>query len=605
MAIRDDKRVLFERLYQEFVTSYPLSAAGKTHVAGYERARADARKGYDEILAAEKRGDDITELVLKRLLPHNDSTFNRERQAWVTFAPAVTREIKSWFENAPHIKAAPKAWPTIAAALLRFVRRCVDHPEQLDAACAEFVALPQARGFQTGMLTPILNALSPTKFALVNNKSREVASFLLEQKLSGNIEDYASTNAAVHSITDEMRQVLTRDLEANLSEGDRFDMFCHWLVAVKKYPLRDSGYWKIAPGEAASRWSECRDGGFIAIGWPELGDLTGRDRASFDARRDECVKKLGWTKTGTTQAWRFFNQIKEGDRIVANKGWGEVVGIGTVVGPYYYEPGEVLPHRLPVEWDDTERRKISKPGWSMTLCRLDQADFEEVANAPVVEDAEPVVAKGRSIPPAAPLNPPYPVEMLAAESYRHALAEALRPLSFLPVHVDARLEILPPADVVQPAWGIMSPFSGRPELRADLVFRGPVLDASLVSRTVSRALIALGLTRRLEPDDLTTRWPSALVTWWRVSNPLEDLSDERSKPHLTTLVRLIAGIARLDRDEPGLGWKQLPCIPTDAGTFRAMSELRRYAGNPPTASDPGGPVILQHLARFCEDTVAA
>ncbi len=423
MPIHDEKRALFDRLYREFATAYPGSPAGKTHTAAYERARVEARRLFDEILAVQKRGGDVTGLVLKGLLPHNDSAFNRERHAWTTFSPAVTKEIQGWFENAPHIKADPKAWPLVAADLLAFVRRCLEHPGDLDVACATFAALPHTRGFQTGMMTPILNALDPDHFALVNNKSREVASYLLDTKFSQGLESYPTTNAAVRHLADEMTPVMMAEAAPLVAMGDRFDMFCHWLVAVKKYPLRDSGYWKIAPGEGASNWIDCRDGGYISVAWDELGDLTGLDRAAFDRRRDECIKKHGWKKGGTNQVWRFFSQIREGDRVVANKGWGEVVGIGTVTGPYYYEEAAKHRHRLPVEWHDIQRREISKPGWSMTLCKIDRADFEDVASAPVVEDPEPV-GHGNGRPPA-PLHPPYSIQALADDTYQE-LAEVER-----------------------------------------------------------------------------------------------------------------------------------------------------------------------------------
>lgn len=44
-------------------------------------------------------------------------------------------------------------------------------------------------------------------------------------------------------------------------------------------------YWKIAPGEKGSEWAQCRDGRYIAIGWKELGDLSGVEKpSSTDAR---------------------------------------------------------------------------------------------------------------------------------------------------------------------------------------------------------------------------------------------------------------------------------------------------------------------------------
>jgi len=172
MTIPTHRRQLFERLYREYAKSYPTTQAGRKHVTDCTDCRADARAGYQQLLEADGSGKDITEQALMRLLPHNASTFNRERGAWCTFAPAITREVKSWFENAPHIKTDPSDWPRIARTLLGFVKRCVEQPVELDQACRELAAKPYMRGFQAGMLSPILNALRPDSFTLVNNKSK-------------------------------------------------------------------------------------------------------------------------------------------------------------------------------------------------------------------------------------------------------------------------------------------------------------------------------------------------------------------------------------------------------------------------------------------------
>jgi 5-methylcytosine-specific restriction protein B len=88
-----------------------------------------------------------------------------------------------------------------------------------------------------------------------------------------------------------------------------------------------------------------------------------------------------WTIVGTNQVWTFA-QIQEGDRIVANRGTTEILGIGSVIGPYYYIDGQRHGHRLPVRWDDTTLRQIEKGGWRRTLIELDQAEFEALSQAP-------------------------------------------------------------------------------------------------------------------------------------------------------------------------------------------------------------------------------
>jgi 5-methylcytosine-specific restriction protein B len=114
-----------------------------------------------------------------------------------------------------------------------------------------------------------------------------------------------------------------------------------------------------------------------------------------------------WTKQGANHAW-VFSRIKEGDRIVANRGTHEVLGIGTVSGPYYYVDGEKHAHRLPVHWDDTTARSIEENGWRKTIIKLDQDKFETLQKAPPKD--------GGPQPPPDDKNPVYSLTMLAEET---------------------------------------------------------------------------------------------------------------------------------------------------------------------------------------------
>ena len=119
-------------------------------------------------------------------MPHNDTDGNRERGAWAHIASAIRGDVKRWFQNKGWTK--PEDWPAITEAILRFVERCNDDPEQLPEACAEFARLPYVKGFQTGMLTPILNALRPEDYLLVNYKSRRTINYFSGE--SYGLEDY-------------------------------------------------------------------------------------------------------------------------------------------------------------------------------------------------------------------------------------------------------------------------------------------------------------------------------------------------------------------------------------------------------------------------------
>jgi len=159
-------------------------------------------------------------------------------------------------------------------------------------------------------------------------------------------------------------------------------------------------FWKIAPGDDAWQWVACHDGGFIAIGWDELGDLSSLDRAGFEARRAEVQQKHpDWSNEALEQVWKFA-QIQEDDRIVANRGTSEVLGIGTVTGPYYFVPDERHGHRLPVKWDDKTPRKVNEGGWRRTLIELDESKFEEIVHSHPVVVKSPVVANAAFQPAA-------------------------------------------------------------------------------------------------------------------------------------------------------------------------------------------------------------
>jgi 5-methylcytosine-specific restriction enzyme B len=134
-------------------------------------------------------------------------------------------------------------------------------------------------------------------------------------------------------------------------------------------------YWKVSPGENGEMWEECRDGGFIAMGWDKLGDLTNVDHEEFKKRVEEV--------DASDQVWKFRN-IEVGDRIVANNGISRVLGIGTVTGSYYFATGKKRAHRLPVRWDDTTERVVEMKGWRKTLIRLNQDTFKQLEAAPTV-----------------------------------------------------------------------------------------------------------------------------------------------------------------------------------------------------------------------------
>lgn len=140
-------------------------------------------------------------------------------------------------------------------------------------------------------------------------------------------------------------------------------------------------YWKVAPGPNGIAWTEWRQRGIAAIGWPNLGDISALSEADFQGRskaKYDSDKRSG----GPYQVW-LFHEIQPGDRVIANKGRTSILGVGTVTEGYQYRPGEHtvegedFPHQIKVRWDDTTARDIEdQTNWMQTLRELTQEKFE-------------------------------------------------------------------------------------------------------------------------------------------------------------------------------------------------------------------------------------
>lgn len=389
------KKTEIVNLLQDFANTYPKSPQGQKHISFYAEQRLQGCQNFTDIKAAHEKGQDITNDVLLKLLPHTDSIIHQESGAWIHIAPCITGDIKAWYEKSGWTKS--ENWPNIAQSIFDFITGCLKHPEQLVKACTEFAYLPYNKGLQTGMMTPILNALNPDQFLLVNNKSRSLINYLAKTDFSPKLTDYPSANQTGKKLILELTQELQDTKISELRTEDIFDMFSHWLLSVKKLKLQGTRYWKISPGENAWQWDEALEQGFIALGWNEIGDVSQLSRIEFDNRRDKQIAEnpdQKWTKPALNQVW-IFSQIKEGDRIIANRGISEVLGIGTVVGDYYFDPENKQSHQLPIRWDDAISRPINERGWRKTLIGITEDKFNQILNVPTIE----------TIPKLNPVNP--------------------------------------------------------------------------------------------------------------------------------------------------------------------------------------------------------
>lgn len=231
--IAENKKAEFKSLFAEFAEAYLDTSEGEDHLKFYAEGRSKGLANLSSIREAAKRGEDVTDRVLRGLLPHTNSAAHRASGAWIHIAPAVQGDIKEWFEGAGWTK--PQDWPKIATAILALISRCADNPAGYEVACEEFSAHPYTTGLQTGLMSPILNAIDPNMFLIVNNKSRKVINYFTGNHFKQPLINYAAINTAGRSLIAAMGSDIRQISGIDANPSDLFDVFSHWLVAVKKY----------------------------------------------------------------------------------------------------------------------------------------------------------------------------------------------------------------------------------------------------------------------------------------------------------------------------------------------------------------------------------
>lgn len=139
--------------------------------------------------------------------------------------------------------------------------------------------------------------------------------------------------------------------------------------------------WKVAPGERAHLWKPFSEHGYIGIGWREIGDLS---KFKSHAECAATLKNAGLGTGGATSIEYFVRQMKDGDLVVANKGTGEVIGLGIITGDYQYaqelaeRTGMEYPNLRRVEW------RVLKPVASpvkfaqQTVTKLSEDDLKQI-----------------------------------------------------------------------------------------------------------------------------------------------------------------------------------------------------------------------------------
>lgn len=194
---------------------------------------------------------------------------------------------------------------------------------------------------------------------------------------------------------------------------------------------------KIAPGGRGEFWNDCLAGGYVCVGWQEIGDLRRfPDWTSF-RKAFGATCELGKIKghvTNKAQELWVIARLRPGDKIVANRGISHVLGVGTVKEPGYVwdEKRSTFNHTVLVDWDLSAAGDIPPhKHWAMTT--VDKVPpnvvamvLPELAEASADEGASPsdsgttasaaTKAKAKTLPSLPPTASPFTSLLRALQS---------------------------------------------------------------------------------------------------------------------------------------------------------------------------------------------
>ncbi|MCH9730626.1 MAG: AAA family ATPase [Actinomycetia bacterium] len=156
---------------------------------------------------------------------------------------------------------------------------------------------------------------------------------------------------------------------------------------------------KIAPGELAKYWDNCRDNNYICVGWDQVGDLAEFD--SKDAFREVFREHFPYNGAEPTvsrkanELWTL-RELQPGDKVIANRGTSELLAIGTVneTGYQWRPERPEYRHTVGVDWDTDFARDIRPvKAWATTTVSKVAANlYRDLLGAP---DYAPTVEPDR------------------------------------------------------------------------------------------------------------------------------------------------------------------------------------------------------------------
>ena len=227
---------------------------------------------------------------------------------------------------------------------------------------------------------------------------------------AGNLEakrltDITSSPKLIKSIINTLNGFQTIDHDG---ENDTSD-------ALGDSDVKTRRYWMYSPGQYASKWDEFYASGIMAIGWPEIGDLSAYETKQDIKNRMRAIYDPDMSyKNDALATWQFAREMQTGDIVYAKRGIYQLIGRGIVISDYYYDSSEPeYPNRRKIKW--THKGEWAHPGKVVQKTLTDITPYTDY-----VEKLEAIFAEGEeeeNEKEPQPEYPPYDEEQFLSEVY--------------------------------------------------------------------------------------------------------------------------------------------------------------------------------------------
>jgi predicted RNA-binding protein with PUA-like domain len=215
---------LQERI-QWFKEEYLDTPAGQKHLAVTESEPKEVKKVFEEIREKHLADEDITDDVLRRVLPHSDTEYHRKNNYRISTWPCIIKDVRGWFEGAGWKQ--PEDWPQTARLIFEAVDGLVSGEKQ---AWAEFLGSKYRHGFGTGFISPILFCLDE-RFPVINSKVVKTYKYCTTQlgepdEIDARLDHYLENAEKVKALQKRLEPLGLKNIR-------EFDIFCHYMVSKR------------------------------------------------------------------------------------------------------------------------------------------------------------------------------------------------------------------------------------------------------------------------------------------------------------------------------------------------------------------------------------